>query len=142
MKMGPIAPQDPVRQRQFYYVMLDKMISIFPVPGGKNASIIFANDGRLKSASELVGNVTDDKILDLLATTEGVRKLIYGIGVSMITDTGEGAKFFFDQNGSPIQNSVIGTSQNWAASNESNGPQYGSRWNSNPAALSLSLKTL
>lgn len=99
MKMGPIAPQDPVRQRQFYYVMLDKMISIFPVPGGKNASIIFANDGRLKSASELVGNVTDDKILDLLATTEGVRKLIYGIGVSMITDTGEGAKFFFDQNG-------------------------------------------
>ena len=99
MKMGPIAPQDPVRQRQFYYVMLDKMISIFPVPGGKNASIIYANDGRLKSASELVGNVTDDKILDLLATTEGVRKLIYGIGVSMITDTGEGAKFFFDQNG-------------------------------------------
>ena len=49
---------------------------------------------------------------------------------------------FFDQNGSPIQNSVIGTSQNWAASKESNGPQYGSRWNSNPAALSLSLNTL
>ena len=99
MKMGPIAPQDPVRQRQFYYVMLDKQISIFPVADGKNASIIFANDGRLKSASELVGNVSDDRILDLLATTKGIRELVYGIGVSMITDTGEGAKFFFDQNG-------------------------------------------
>ncbi len=108
MKMGPIAPQDPVRQRQFYYIMLDKQISIFPTVDGKNASIIFANDGRLKSASELVGNVTDNKILDLLATTEGVRKLVYGIGVSMITDTGEGAKFFFDQNGahSPAGSSV------------------------------------
>ncbi|MCR4720491.1 MAG: SGNH/GDSL hydrolase family protein [Lachnospiraceae bacterium] len=99
MKMGPIAPQDPVRQRQFYYVMLDKQISIFPLPGGKNASVIFANDGRLRSASELVGNVTDEKILSLLTTTENIRKLVYGIGVSMITDTGEGAKFFFDQNG-------------------------------------------
>ena len=108
MKMGPIAPQDPVRQRQFYYIMLDKQISIFPTVDGKNASIIFANDGRLRSASELVGNVTDNKILDLLATTEGVRKLVYGIGVSMITDTGEGGKFFFDQNGmhSPAGSSV------------------------------------
>ncbi|MCR5432265.1 MAG: SGNH/GDSL hydrolase family protein [Lachnospiraceae bacterium] len=98
MKMGPIAPQDPVRQRQFYYVMLEKQISIFPTTNGKNASIIFANDGRLKSASELVGNVTDDKILSLLANTGDIRKLVYGIGVSMITDTGEGASFFFDQN--------------------------------------------
>jgi len=77
--------------------MLDKQISIFPTTDGKNASVIFANDGRLRSASELVGNVTDDKMLDLVATTEGIRKLVYGIGVSMITDTGEGAKFFFDQ---------------------------------------------
>ena len=99
MKMGPIAPQDPVRQRQFYYIMLDKQISIFPTVDGKNASIIFANDGRLRSASELVGNVTDEAILGLLATTADIRKLVYGIGVSMITDTGEGAKFFFDQNG-------------------------------------------
>jgi len=78
--------------------MLEKQISIFPTTNGKNASIIFANDGRLKSASELVGNVTDDKILSLLANTGDIRKLVYGIGVSMITDTGEGASFFFDQN--------------------------------------------
>ncbi|MCR5830383.1 MAG: SGNH/GDSL hydrolase family protein [Lachnospiraceae bacterium] len=97
MKMGPIAPQDPVRQRQFYYVMLDKQVSIFPTPSGKNASIIFANDGRLRSASELVGNVTDKKMLDLVDTTKGIKELVYGIGVSMITDTGEGAKFFFEQ---------------------------------------------
>ena len=99
MKMGPIAPKDPVNQRQFYYIMLDKQISIFPTPDGKNVSVIFANDGRLRSASGIVGNVTDEKILDLVASTEGIRKLVYGIGVSMITDTGEGAKFFFDQNG-------------------------------------------
>lgn len=99
MKAGPIAPKDPVRQRQFYYVMLDKLISIFPISEGTNASVIFANDGRLASASELVGNVKDKEILDLLATTEGIRKLVYGIGVSMITDTGEGGMFFFVQNG-------------------------------------------
>lgn len=96
--MGPIAPKDPVRQRQFYYIMLDKQISIFPFPDGKNASIIFANDNRLVSSSKYTGNVTDEEILKLVTTTAGIRKLVYGIGVSMITDTGEGARFSFNQN--------------------------------------------
>jgi len=79
--------------------MLDKQISIMPDSNGRNVSVIFANDQRLISASKYVGNVNDETILKLVKTTEGIRKLVYGIGVSMITDTGEGAVFNFDQNG-------------------------------------------
>lgn len=96
--MGPIAPKDPVRQRQFYYIMLDKQISIFPFPDGKNASVIFANDNRLVSSSKYTGNVTDEEMLKLVTTTEGIKKLVYGIGVSMISGNGVGAHFSFTQN--------------------------------------------
>lgn len=97
--MGPIAPKDPVKKRDFYFTMLEKQISVMPFGDNGGASIIYQNDGRLISASKIVGNITDESMLALLRTTEGFRKLIYGIGVSMMCSETDGADFVYQMYG-------------------------------------------
>ena len=52
--MGPIAPKDPVKQREFFYIMLDKQISAAPAPEGRGVCIIYENDEVVKKAVELL----------------------------------------------------------------------------------------
>ncbi len=82
--MGPIAPKDPVRQREFFYIMLDKQISAAPAPGGRGCCTIYENDERLVTAAKIVGNVSDSTMLGMLKTTSEFRKLVYGLGVSVM----------------------------------------------------------
>lgn len=97
--MGPIAPKDPVKQRDFYYIMLEKQISAAPAPEGKGVCFLYQNDGRMISSSKIVGNITDNDMLGLLRTTEGFKKLVYGIGVSMMSENSDPVDFIFQMYG-------------------------------------------
>ena len=83
---GPKAPKDARRKRPGFYIMRGKEIMGIPQPDGRGIQFLYQNDGRMINSAEIVGNITDKKILALMNTTEGFRKLVYGIGVSVETD--------------------------------------------------------
>lgn len=99
--MGPIAPKDPVKKRDFFYIMYDKQIFAADTPdkSGKGICFLFQNDGRMINSAKIIGNVQDEELLGLLRTTEGFRKLVYGIAVSMISNEPENGKFIFQMYG-------------------------------------------
>lgn len=84
---GPKAPKDPAKKRQGFYIMRNKQISGSVQPDGTGIQFIYLNDGRLISSAQIAGSVTDEEILGMLATTEGFRRLVNSIGVSVETDT-------------------------------------------------------
>lgn len=81
---GPVAPKDPVEKRPFFYIMQDKDIFGAKAENGRGIQFIYQNDNRLLTSAKIAGNVTDEKILSLLKTTEGFRKLVSAIGVSVM----------------------------------------------------------
>lgn len=83
---GPKAPKDPTKKRQGFYIMRNKEISGSAQPDGTGVQFIYLNDGRMISSARIVGNITDDAMLDMLSTTEGFRKLVHSIGVSVEMD--------------------------------------------------------
>lgn len=83
---GPKAPKDPTKKRQGFYIMRNKGISGSAQPDGTGVQFIYLNDGRMISSARIVGNITDDAMLDMLSTTEGFRKLVHSIGVSVEMD--------------------------------------------------------
>lgn len=83
MTKGPVAPKDPVRQRAFFYIMQDKDIFGAEQSDGKGVQFIYQNDNRLINSAKITGNVADEKMLELLKTTEGFRKLVHSIGVAV-----------------------------------------------------------
>ncbi len=99
--MGPIAPKDPVKQRQNFYIMYEKEIYAGPSPdvSSKGISFHYQNDGRMINSAKMIGNIQDEEMLSLLKTTDGFKKLVYGIGVSMINKTNQNAKFVFQMYG-------------------------------------------
>ncbi len=103
--MGPIAPKDPVRLREFFYIMLDKQISAAPAADGRGICTIYENDTRLITAAKIVGNISDENILELLKSTAGFRKLVYGLGVSVICKNVENCDFVFQMYGKSDANS-------------------------------------
>ena len=44
---------------------------------------IYESDGRLANSAQIVGNITDSRILELLGTVKGFRTLVHSIGVSV-----------------------------------------------------------
>ena len=78
---GPVAPRDPEKKRQFYYLMKDKSVFAAPLPDGKGLTPIYLDGGRLVEASKFVGNLSDEKLIDMLKTAEGFKKLVHSIGV-------------------------------------------------------------
>lgn len=85
---GPKAPKDPTRKRPGFFVMRKRQIIGAPQPDGRGVQFIYENDGRLINSAGIVGNVTDETILKLMETTEGFRKLVHSIGVTVETDAG------------------------------------------------------
>ncbi len=83
---GPKAPKDPEKKRQGFYIMRNKQVSGSAQPNGTGVQFIYLNDGRMISSARIVGNITDKEILDLLLTTEGFRRLVHSIGVSVEMD--------------------------------------------------------
>ena len=80
---GPKAPKDPTKKRKNFYIMRNKDIAASPKKEGGGVCFIYENDGRMISASGLVGGITDEEELNLLKTTEGFRKLVHSIGVTV-----------------------------------------------------------
>ena len=89
MQNGPVAPKDPVMKKPFFYIMQDKDIYGDKQPDGTGVQFIYQNDNRLINSAGIVGNVTDEDMLNLLKTTEGFRKLVYAIGVSVTEPSGQ-----------------------------------------------------
>lgn len=94
MERGPVAPKDPVNKRPFFYIMQDKDIFGAEQADGRGVQFIYQNDNRLINSARIAGNVTEEDMLELLRTTEGFRKLVHSIGVSVTmmnhkTDSGE-----------------------------------------------------
>lgn len=116
---GPKAPKDPTKKRKCFYIMRNKGIAAAPKADGKGVCYIYENDGRMISASRLVGGITDETELDLLLTTEGFRKLVHSIGVTVESqDEIGGVTFVFQMYG---KRDVYGSGTNIVAKVPSNG---------------------
>ena len=80
---GPKAPKDPTKKRKGFYIMRNKSVAGSPQPDGRGIQFLYMNDGRMISSARLVGNITDESMLDMLKTTEAFRKLVHSIGVTV-----------------------------------------------------------
>ena len=94
MRDQRIAPRDPIPQREALYILVDK-----PVGGGgsdaeSNRFPVFLNDERLVTFAKIVGGVQDEKILEMLRTAKGFRRLVHSIGVSIVSDAPDKAAVF------------------------------------------------
>ncbi len=83
---GPKAPKDPTKKRKGFYIMRNKAVAGSPQPDGRGIQFLYMNDGRMLSSARLVGNITDESMLDMLKTTEDFRKLVHSIGVTVEMD--------------------------------------------------------
>ncbi len=78
-----IAPADPVAKRPFFYLFQEKEIFASPQPDNKGIQFLYMDSGRLIDSAKIVGNIKDETMLELLKTTQGLRKMVYSIGVSV-----------------------------------------------------------
>lgn len=96
----PKAPRDPEKKRQGFYIIKEKLISGTVQEDGTGVQYIYLDDGRLLSAAQIAGNITDEEILDMLKTTAGFRRLVHSIGVSVETGgLGKRVSFAFQMYG-------------------------------------------
>ena len=51
---GPVAPKDPTKKRDFFYIMKDKEIFGAPQPDGTYAHFLYMDMGRLTDAASLI----------------------------------------------------------------------------------------
>ncbi|MBR4776221.1 MAG: SGNH/GDSL hydrolase family protein [Lachnospiraceae bacterium] len=90
---GPVAPKDPVKKRPAIYLMYDKQIFAQPFRDGKGVCFLFMDDGRMPALARMVGGVEDEQMLRMLSKIDDFKKLVYGIGVSMINEKGIEGEF-------------------------------------------------
>lgn len=96
---GPKAPKDPEKKRDGFFILREKDIFGSPFEDGKGVCYIYEDDGRLIIAAQIAGMITDEEQLELLKTTEGFRKLVHSIGVTMESDNAESVRFVFQMYG-------------------------------------------
>ncbi|MCR5324269.1 MAG: SGNH/GDSL hydrolase family protein [Lachnospiraceae bacterium] len=97
--MGPIAPKDPVKKRDFFYIMSEKQISAAPTPDGRGICFIYEDGGRMLSAAKIVGGMTDENEIAMLKNAADFRKLVFGIGVSVMCSEVKSCDFCFQMYG-------------------------------------------
>lgn len=83
---GPKAPKDPTKKRPGFYVLYEKAVEAGANADGSGTHPVYLNDGRLLSAAKVVGKITDEETMELLKTTEGFKRLVHSIGVSVTCD--------------------------------------------------------
>lgn len=94
------APENPESRQPYFYIMRDKEIFGLPQDNGKGVQFIYADCGRLINCAKITGNITPQNVLELMKTTEGFRKLVHSIGVSIVThNPKEKVKFIFQMYG-------------------------------------------
>ena len=100
---GPVAPRDPEKARAHFYIMRGKEICGLKQGDGKAVQFIYESDGRLANSAQIVGNITDGRILELLGTVKGFRTLVHSIGVSVeMEHPAEKIEFVFQMYGKRI----------------------------------------
>ena len=72
---GPVAPRDPEKARAYFYIMRGKEICGLKQGDGKAVQFIYESDGRLANSAQIVGNITDSRILELLGTVKASARL-------------------------------------------------------------------
>lgn len=82
-KQGPTAPEDPRKKGSGFYICRQKDIAGGPSPDGRGIQFIYLNDVRLLTFARMVGNVEDEEMLTLLKTTEGFRRMVEAVGVTI-----------------------------------------------------------
>lgn len=83
---GPAAPKDPEKERDFFYIIKNKCIFGTKMPDGRGIQYLYQDDGRLENSARITGGITDETELALLNSTEGFKKLVHSIGISVETD--------------------------------------------------------
>lgn len=97
---GPKAPKDPEKKRKSFYIMRNKKIIGSPQADGTGAQFIYLDNGRLAELAKLTGGISDQEIRELLTTAEGLRRLVYSMGVSVESDDpGETVEFMMQMYG-------------------------------------------
>ena len=87
-KEGPKAPRDARKKRPGFYIMRGKAVMASPQPDGSGVQFLYQDSGRMISSARIVGNVTDEGLLEQLTTVEGFRRVVHSIGVSVETASG------------------------------------------------------
>lgn len=80
---GPRAPKDPVKRRAAVYVMVDSVIEGSPRENGKYQDICYLN-GRIAQKIRVLCNEMPQELLEALPTSEGFRKVVHSIGVTVV----------------------------------------------------------
>ena len=82
-------------KNKFYVVRDKEIVSRFFPPVGKNVQFLFMDSERLAGSARIVGNVTDENMLKMLETAEGLRSLVYGMGISVKMTEGKSSEVDF-----------------------------------------------
>lgn len=80
---APKAPKDPQKKRSGFYLMRGKEIAGSVQPDGRGIQFLHMDGERMTSSARIVGNITDEGMLELLKTAEGFRKLVHSMGVTV-----------------------------------------------------------
>lgn len=83
---GPKAPKDPTAKGSSFYICRQKDVAGNPTPDGRGVQFIYLDDVRLITFAKMVGNVTDETMLENLKTAEGFLSMVAGIGVTVEAD--------------------------------------------------------
>ncbi|MGN1145025.1 MAG: SGNH/GDSL hydrolase family protein, partial [Acetatifactor sp.] len=84
--IGPKAPKDPTAKGSSFYICRQKEVAGSPQPDGRGIQFIYLNDVRLTTFAQMVGNVTDEAMLQKLRSAEGFMDMVAGIGVTVEAD--------------------------------------------------------
>jgi len=83
---GPKAPKDPTAKGSSFYISRQKDIQGIPMPDGENIQFIFLDQLRLITFAKMVGNITDEDMLEHLKTAKGFLDMVAGVGVMLEAD--------------------------------------------------------
>lgn len=118
---GPAAPKDPEKKRDFFYIIKNKDIFGTKMEDGRGIQYLYQSDGRLINSASITGGITDKTQLGLLESTEGFKKLVHSIGVSVETeDPEENVLFIFQMYG---KNDIYGGGTELKLSLKGNGTE-------------------
>lgn len=97
---GPKAPKDPTAKGSSFYICRQKAILGNPTPDGKGIQFIYLDDVRLTTFAQMIGNVTDEAMLENLRSAEGFLNMVAGIGIAVeAEDQTRNIEFFFQMYG-------------------------------------------
>lgn len=86
---GPKAPKDAKKKPDGFYIMRNKEIAGAIQPDGRGIQFLYMDGGRMISCARVVGNVSDESMLELLGTAAGFKKLVSAMGVTVEMEDGK-----------------------------------------------------